>query len=217
MTLENESIDPQAVKSRSEALIHSIGGETLAWLPTLELPTVRSEDEIVERALVLNAMYQLHMNAPKYCIFDWLEENNLLAALSPSELAMLTSPNELTDADHYQLYFSLESLWAFAWATNLILELPCDKPLGNELASLSPNVQYNEDGEKYRRYMYLRSSKSIYEMLDLYYRLHWWTKNARRENKPTGDVSLDIVIARRRALEWILNSTAAWDNVDLST
>ena len=57
-------------------------------------------------------MYQLHMRAPKSHIANWIEDNYLSAELSPKELAILSSKNELTEEEHGELYVSLEALWA---------------------------------------------------------------------------------------------------------
>jgi len=53
-------------------------------------------------------------------------------------------------------------------------------------------------------------------MQDLYYRLHWWVQTFQKENKPTGDIELGVIVERRRALEWILNRNSEWDEIDLS-
>lgn len=124
--------------------------------------------------------------------------------------------NELKEEEHYNLYWSLESLWAITWATNLIKDLSFNQKVGNELASLSPNLQIDDDGHKYINFMKLRSIKSIYMMLDLYYRLHWWLNNAKQEKKSSGNIDIGVITSRRKALEWILNSNLEWDDVDLS-
>jgi hypothetical protein len=54
-------------------------------------------------------------------------------------------------------------------------------------------------------------------MLDLYYRLHWWTRNSQLTGKDTSVVRLDIIMERRKALEWIMDPTCDWDNVEMST
>ena len=215
MLVNQVILDPQKVKKRSEKIILNAGGEILDWLPTLDIPKPRSQNEIINRALVLNAMYQLHLKAPKNYIAEWIEEHFLITSITPQETIILSSPNELTEEEHEQLFWSLESLWAIAWATGLIPELPFNQFLGN-LAVISPNMQLNEGVEKYAKNMQLRSTETIYEMLDLYYRLHWWTHTFKNMNKPTGDIHLDVIIARRKALEWILDETTEWDRVDLA-
>jgi hypothetical protein len=54
-------------------------------------------------------------------------------------------------------------------------------------------------------------------MLDLYFRLHWWTRDGQLNGYETGDVRLDIIMERRKALEWVLDDSCDWDNVELST
>jgi hypothetical protein len=103
------------------------------------------------------------------------------------------------------------------WAGQLIDDLPFDEGAGKVLASLCPALQRNEDGSKMSEKMRLRSRDELYRKLDLYYRLHWWTRNSQLTGKDTGEVHLDIIIERRKALEWIMNSICDWDNVELST
>ena len=216
MWIKNNQINSQEVKHRSEQIILSAGGEILDWLPTIDVAEPRTLNEVINRALVLNAMLQLHMNAPKHYIAHWIEENSLLHALTPTESAILNSQESLTDEEHYELYWSLESLWAIAWATNLIADLPFNREVGSELAMLSPNLQLNENRSKYETIMRLRSIEEIYTMMDLYYRLHWWVNNAVRINKSTGEVRFEVIKERRKALEWILDRHTVWDQMDLS-
>jgi hypothetical protein len=65
--------------------------------------------------------------------------------------------------------------------------------------------------------MRLRPSDELFRMLDLYYRLHWWTRNSQLTGKDTSVVRLDIIMERRKALEWIMDPTCDWDNVEMST
>ena len=65
--------------------------------------------------------------------------------------------------------------------------------------------------------MRLRSRDELFRMLDLHYRLHWWTRNAQLTGKDTGVVRLDIIMERRKALEWVMDPACDWDNVEMST
>ena len=65
--------------------------------------------------------------------------------------------------------------------------------------------------------MQLRSREELFRMLDLYFRLHWWTRNSQLTGKDTGAVRLDIIMERRKALEWVMDPACDWDNVDMST
>lgn len=215
---DNDTINPDEIKKQSEAIIIKAGGEILDWLPTREPTKTRSINEIIKRALVLNAMYELHMKAPKPIIKQWLSDNNLIDELTTTESSILNSPSdELTDEENVNLYWSLDALWAIVWATSLIEDLGFDQPIGDELASLSPNLKLNEGGHKYVDNMQLRSDKSLYEMRDLYYRVHWWVKEASRNDTVPDNISYGSVIERRKALEWIVDCEAEWECVDLAT
>jgi ankyrin repeat protein len=86
----NHEIDPFAIKKKSEEIILKAGGKILDWLPTIDLTTPRPLSEIIDRALVLNAIYQLCLKAPKNVIANWLSENDLIDNLSPDEYSLLT-------------------------------------------------------------------------------------------------------------------------------
>jgi len=210
----NHDIDPLAIKKRSEEMILKAGGKILDGLPTIELTTLRSLSEIIDRALVLNAMHQLSLKAPKYVIADWLSENDLIESVSPDEYSLLTQYDDpLTQSEVNFTYWLIEALWALVWVTKLIKNLPFDKAVGDELASLSPNLQVGEDRAKYINCMQLRTYSELYEMRDLYYRLHWWVHH--HQNDTPKDFFARILL-RRKALEWVLDCDTDWDEVDLS-
>lgn len=212
-----DKISPQEIKKKSEDIILKAGGEILDWLPVIKVTETKSQKEVMDRALVLNAMYQLYLKAPKNHIMNWMIENNLLDKLTPNESRILCSIEQnLAEDEKIELYWSLEALWAIAWATNLTASLSFSEPIGSELAGLSPNLQRNDDGHKYYSKMKLRPVKELHAMLDLYYRLHWWINHAIQEGRSIGNISPAAIIERRRALEWICNSNIEWDEVDLS-
>lgn len=163
-------------------------------------------------------MLQIAFKAPIPIVKRWISENGLDDDLVESERAILDKSNaELTGQERANLFWYVEALWALAWAGGLIDRLPFDKPAGDNLASLSPNLQQNEDGSKFLERMRLRPHDELFRMLDLYYRLHWWARDAQLQGQPTGGVSIDIVMERRKALEWVLNARDDWDNVEVST
>lgn len=199
------------IKKKSEEIIINLGGEILDSLPICELNTPRPIEQIINRALILNAMFQLCMKAPKYIILQWIIDNGLEHDLTPYEGSILHSDDELDVGDYNFIYSSLDSLWALFWATGLTPSLPLDECIGN-LAQMSPDLQMNENGDKYIQTMQLLPPISLYEMRDLYYRAHWWVNNQMKSDK-----QLYIrIISRRRALEWLLDCNSDWDNIDMS-
>jgi hypothetical protein len=213
------AIDPDAVKRESEAIIRRAGGQICDWLPVLDRDAEpRGLATVVPRALILNAMLQIYFKAPIAFIKDWITRNGLAKDLSGSERDILErDDDDLTEQQRINLYWCIEALWTLVWAGQLIDDLPFDEGVGNTLASLCPALQRNEDGSKLSKKMRLRSSEELFRMLDLYYRLHWWTRNAQLIGQETGEVRLDIIMERRKALEWVMDPACDWDSVEMST
>ncbi|MCE3044186.1 DUF4272 domain-containing protein [Legionella sp. 16cNR16C] len=208
------SINFQEVKKTSEDTILKAGGEILPWLPIIDWTEPRIESEIVDRALVVNAIYQVFLGAPKDYILQWLSQNKLLSSLTSYEHSILDSSKSLTEEEQTYLYWLLESLWTIAWATQLVQELPFNQSVGDELASLSPNLQVEKDGRKYKASMKLRNAEELYSMRDLYYRLHWWANQNIVKNQPSV-IEYPIIFERRKTLEWIMDRNSDWDSLDL--
>jgi hypothetical protein len=213
------AIDPITVKRDSEAIIRCAGGEICDWLPYLERAAKPRELEaVVGRALILNAMLQIYLKAPIAVIKAWITRNGLADNLSKSKSQILDKDDaELTEQDRINLYWYIEALWTLVWAGELIDELPFDEGVGNVLASLCPALKRNEDGSKLWMKMRLCSREELFRKLDLYYRLHWWTRNAQLTGQDSGAVRLDIIMERRKALEWLMNPSCDWDSVEMST
>ncbi|WPH23472.1 DUF4272 domain-containing protein [Variovorax paradoxus] len=214
-----EEIDCERIKRENEALIRVHGGEICDWLPSPDQDTPgRDAQAAARRALVLNAMLQIAFKAPISVIREWIASNGLEGELSSSERAILDKDDgDLTEQERTNLYWYIEALWALAWAAGKVEDLAFNKPVGPELASLMPNLRENERSEAFMSRAKLRPRQELFRMNDLYYRLHWWTRTAQLHGEPSGDVSLDIVMERRKALEWLLNDDGSWDDVELST
>ncbi|WP_125205893.1 DUF4272 domain-containing protein [Capsulimonas corticalis] len=213
-----EDIDIPAIKAHSEKLVRAAGGETLDWLPYIERNSPRPQSDLIARALILNALVNIAYGAPIPVIKKWITDNGLTAYLSKKERLLLEKRNEdLTDQEQTDLYWSMEALWALIWAGGLTSDLPIDTPVSKTMASLLPNLQKNENGASFSAKMHLRSYTQLYSMLDLYYRANWSTNNARLHGGPSGKISGDIVMERRKALEWLMDSESDWDNTNANT
>ncbi len=212
------TLDPETVKKETEEIIKNYGGETCDWLPWIDRTTSRPIQEIIGRALVMNALINIHFEAPTNIIKEWIESHELIQYLTDDEKTLINKSNkELTEQEVNDLYWYIEALWSLLWATSIINEMPFDKPIEDFMASLCPNLKQNEGVEKFTKKMKLRSTDEIFRQLDLYYRLHWWVRDASLNGKESGKVSLDIIMERRHALEWILNPKESWDDISLDT
>jgi hypothetical protein len=210
---------PEDVKKESEKIILEKGGKILDCLPVMERnEPMRSNEELINRALILNALVNIYFKAPIHIIKSWIEQYNLTSFLSESEKKLLDKKNdELTEQENINIFWFNEALWALMWAGNLIKDLPIDKCVEDRMVKLCPNLEKGEDDSKFRKKIKIRPKEELYKKLDLYFRTHWYTENGRLNNYPTGNISGDIIMERRKALEWVIDNTLDWDNVLLNT
>ncbi|UYZ61954.1 DUF4272 domain-containing protein [Hymenobacter weizhouensis] len=205
------------VKAVSEGKVLALGGRVCDWLPILETPALRSIEEVKGRMSVLNALINISFEAPIPIIRDWLARHELEVFLSAEEEALLAKSNaELTDRELGGLRWNLESLWAMLWATGLVADLDPTEWCGDNMASLLPNLEQGEDNTKLEKLTALRPAEELYRMLDYHYRLHWYCVDERLHGR-AALVNEGIVYERRKALEWIFNRAADWDDVEMST
>jgi uncharacterized protein DUF4272 len=207
------------IRTESETVIRKLGGEVCEWLPWLDRATLRPSSEVADRALILNAVIQIHFGAPAAVVAAWIDENGLTHGLSERERSILAeSEDELDAQDITDLYWCIEALWALVWCGSLIEDLPVDQAVASSLASLVPNLQANEPAEAFRARFSLRPFGEIYRMLDLYYRAHWYAREGQLRRFETGKFVLDVIMERRKALEWVSDATIEdWDDTPQDT
>lgn len=188
-----------------------------SWLPILEDPNTRTLEEIKGRMGVMNALINISFEAPVTVIRKWIDQNGLTPYLSNWEHEILLKDNEeLSDYEINSLRWYLEGLWAMMWAANMIHNLDETQWCSDEMASMLPNLERNETNEKINMVSELRTDEEIYEMLDLYYRLHWYCVDERLKGQQT-KINEGLVYERRRALEWLINTNSDWDDIEMST
>ncbi len=210
---------PHDVKAESERIIRTLGGEVLDALPWLDRTQPRESGQVADRALVMNALLQIYFGAPINVIDGWITSNGLRGSLSRRESQILRRSNaQLSEQDKVDLYWYVESLWTLVWAGQLIPDVPIPQPVGDHLASLLPNLQVGETGERFRARFSLRPFDQIYPMLDLYYRAHWYARDGQLGGYDTGVFNLDVIVERRKALEWICDRQVMdWDDAPADT
>ncbi|WP_052596495.1 DUF4272 domain-containing protein [Aureispira sp. CCB-QB1] len=213
-----KKINPYKIKENNTKELISIGVKVSMGLPILDKANFRRSKDVAERMMVSLALFQLHLGAPIKTIEDWIEKNNLIGKLTNKETKYLhTNYEDLPEQDQIDLYWYIEAVWAFAWAGNLHENLTLNTGVEDSLASMLPNIQ---DGElalvfiqKYR----LRQDITIFEMLDKFYRAHWYARSIKLKGKQSDFVDLDIIMERRKTLEFICYSEFEWNEISLDT
>jgi hypothetical protein len=212
-------IDLAIVKKESEAFILSQGGKICDSLPFIgpEEIVLRTSDDIASRALALNILVNISFNAPVAMAHEWLKSYNLLSALTPKELSIVTSSSEPSQETLNYLRWYIESLTVGAWAGGLEEELSPLSPIPDSLASHFPSLKDNESPAAFFSKFSLQPEGELLKKLDLFYRSHWYTRDCHLSGHQSQPFHFGIVQQRRHFLEWVLHDGIGWDAVDLST
>ena len=184
-------------------------------LPLLDSPpTLRSQGEVVERALTLYCVVAIANGGPAGPAVDWLRAERLTSVLSHDEALWLEKRNE-SDRDRH--LSEEEALWALVWALGFISELKSLEYCEPSLAGLFPRVTRKETSKAFRDRARLRQPQQIFAAADLLYCMHSAIRDAELNRRPTPlPIETYVIEQRRRALEWIL-SDFDWDDVPLDT
>ena len=84
------------------------------------------------------------------------------------------------------------------------------------MADLIPNIAKNESAYNFIKNFKLRKEKEIFEMLDTLYRAHWFARNNNLKGIATNKVDLDIIMERRKALEFVCYDQGNWNEIELN-
>ena len=102
------------------------------------------------------------------------------------------------------------------WLTEMINELDPENHVGDNMASLLPNLQDGETNKKLERLTVTRPAITAYKMLDRYYRLHWYCVDERLNGRQA-KLNEGLIYQRRKSLEWAFDQAGDWDDVEMGT
>lgn len=211
----------------SNAKIKALGIACLEDLPLIEDSSqvkLKSLDEICQRALACIITIQLACDVNedetlyeevKGYIEPVLKQYEVDKKLLPKEKKLFNG--KYTKQDVVDITWTYEAYWVLIWALGFVEELDfpqdmCDVKTAIEIATSCGT--YNEFKQKVK----LRDIEEVLDELDLYYRYHW-ACDEKRINPETeiGALYPDVVIERRRALEWLVNEEKDWNEISLDT
>jgi hypothetical protein len=211
-------MDTLAIKKNSEDIVSNFDGEICDWLPVYEITEMRSDNEIISRSLIMNAMINIAFNAPIVHIKNYIDDNQLTEHLSEVEKYILTQTQEtISEQDKINLHWYLESLWALIWVMNKFDDLDFPYPIPDNMINYCPNLQQDEGPEKFTKNITMRSFEEIYRMRDVYYRAMWSCRHYQLNGEPHENFNMSIIMERRRALTWCLDKTSDWDDIPQNT
>ena len=121
-----------------------------------------------------------------------------------------TRQNLLDESWLYEAYWSL--VWALGLTNDMSPSSICD------VRTAINFVNKYDDYESFKKSFRPRDKEEILDMLDLYYRLNWAiTEKRLSPDTQIGNLDPEVVIERRRGLEWIISEEFNWDDISLDT
>ncbi len=211
-------MDLQKTKKENEAMVLMYGGEIFDWLPIYEITELRNKSDIINRALIMNAMIYIAFNAPVDVVKEYIKSNSLESHLSIVEKEILECTQEtLHEQDKINMRWYLESLWAIIWVMNKFDNLNLTEHIPDNMIEYCPIISKGEGPEKFTKNTNIRTFDDIYKMRDFYYRAMWSCRNALLNNKPHENFNMSLIMERRRALTWCLDRSSDWDNIEQDT
>jgi hypothetical protein len=222
---------PEERKSASNERLRKLGIAVNENLPVLEqgsLVHLKSWSDVCDRAITCMASIQLALSIAnghdhayaKSCIMNMLEQNKEDVIL-PAGLVFLEKEKAIwngsfTKQDVLDVAWSYECYWSLVWALDMITDKElrdASKTCNVERAvALLPYIRGKLGSEK------LRSAEKILDMADLFYRYHWACEEKRlHPDTPVGKLKSEVVMERRRGLEWLISEEPDWNNIQLDT
>lgn len=221
-------------EDRRKKTIEQLKKQGIAYHPHLPLleasgdVKLKSPEEVRKRALGCMMCVQLacsinngedYGEALAFVLQKLSEWNISIDDLLPKERLLIQNKytkdgctDEFTRQDLADIVWTYEVYWSLIWALDLIT----DKELTNaenicdtEKAMTSAFVQPSNR---------LRNVEKILDMLDLFYCYHWaCVEKQIRPETETGKLNPEVVVERRRGLEWLISEETDWNEISLDT
>lgn len=213
-------------REKSNKKIKQMGIACLESLPILDEDMdldLKSLDDICKRAIasLLSIQIACDINAGN----DYEESNKILSnllkeykvedCLNPKEKRLFNG--EYTQQDTIDVTWTYESYWSLVWALGLIEDIS----LPNEICDCEKAIKLVSEAKSFDEFKTkckLRDVEEILDMLDLHYRYHWACVEKRiNPNTPIGELNPEVVVERRRGLEWLFSEEDDWFDISLDT
>ena len=218
-----DHLSSEQVRAGTRELYSALGlGRLIHGPPLLEASEmdIRPMQVIVSRALAIFAALCVAYEPVKTRaaaskeVVEWLTLHHLDSNLTTVERSVVM---QVARRDAGAVESEVESLYALAWALNLVDDLDPRRYVPDTFGGLFPNISRGSKPDVFASDARLRARAEIIGQLDLYYCLHWSLREA--ERKASGfslPVEPYVIRYRRLALEW-LTSDDQWDDISLDT
>lgn len=202
----------------------------LPLLPSGESVKLKSTEEVKKRALACMLSIQLACsirNGDNYAeallfVLEYGRKWNIsIEDFLPKEKVLIHNKHtkddstvELSGQVITDIVWTYEVYWALIWAMDLISDKElvnvskiCNTERAMAISALIPPLSG-----------YIRNVEKILDKLDLFYCYHWaCVENSLRPETKIGNLNPEVVVERRRGLEWLISEEKDWNDISLDT
>lgn len=216
-------------EKRKEISINKIRSLGIDYLDTL--PPTFSADEVKMKSIediasryvanILSIQFAFdtldNASIDESCLFftDLLCKYGVYGQLNETEKKAFKK--ELSEKELINLTWEYEALNVLAWVLGLKEELEFPSDLC-DVEPLIKNIIECLSFDEFINKCKLRDIEEILDELDLEYRYHWAIVNKSiNESTNIGNLDGEVVVERRKALEWLFNEENDWNKISLDT
>lgn len=220
-------MEPSERKERTEAILREKGIPYFSGLPCVEPEDeteLQSSEEVGIRIACLFCVVSRAFHPSDVLVWKflkkYLKQHQLWNHLSPDETTFLLDPEPDRQSVVDNTWRS-EALFVLMWAVGLFKSLPW--PNRQSDTDQIPTVFPSRRQSPWRFILdwKLRSKSEILDASDLIYRLHWTTRQAGIEGKPSpGGLDQEVICEWHHAINWLTrydDDTEDWDHVSTDT
>lgn len=216
---------PEKRKAKSDEKLKALGIAINDYLPLTEpadTVNLKDKDAVCDRAIAALFSIQLALDTANgqyedsYEVFSGLMEKcGVTDCLNPAEKRVYD--NTASQQDISNIVWEYECYWSLAWALGLVSQEELED--ADDICNCEKAVHLvSDDIDNFREKCSLRSKEEILDELDFFYRLHWaCVQNRIKPDTPIAGMNEEVVMERRRALEWLVSDEEDWYGVSLDT
>lgn len=206
------------IRKDSEKKVKELGYIINENLPLLEIEkfNIRAIDSIISRILILHGLAAVSYGFNQEIVNSWLENEDLISNMYESELKLINAKKK--DQEDIILFRTqVEASYALCWSVGFVKELNFSQGCPDNFVSILPDLKKKESSNVFRKKAKMLNKNDIIKSLDLAYCLHWAIVELASKGKNNTKLSSFIIVERRRALEWVLQSNLDWYDINLDT
>lgn len=225
-----KSTKQESTKRREKTLqvIKTLGVDYCEGLPLIgEEHLCKSKDQVCKRFLAgffsamlacdYNSDRDFFENEGRKIICSFLEQFNVKSELYPDELKIITG--ECDERTAVNVSWNVECSYALMWALGFISSEEMEEPSnGCDTCMMVKFVQQFNTFDEIMSACKMHYQSEVLDMFDIYYNFHWVCVD-KRINPSTncGNLNEEVVMERRKALEWLISEEQDWNEISLDT